>query len=128
MTTPEDVADVYKNHDTLTFDGYVRDMYPAFSMSPEGIAKMYEPAPSKDDKATVLPSQKSVHLGMGIHREQLHTGKHLEGLSKFHLARSEEQQNWTKVPKTAVLRSVHEEKSVFLRYPGCGSEARESWC
>ena len=115
VTTPEDIADVYKNHHALTFDGYVRDMYAAFSMSPEGIAKMFEPATSKNDKATALPSQQSVHLGMGIHREQLYAGKHLEDLSKVYLARIEQQQNWTKIPKSAVLRSVHEEKSVFLR-------------
>ena len=128
MTTIEDVADVYKNLDTLTLDGYVRDRYEALSMSPEGIAKIYEPAPSKGDKARALLSQKFVHLGMGIHREQLHAGKDLEDLSEVHLAHSEERQNWTKIPKNAVLRSVHKEKSVFLRYPGCGSETSESWC
>lgn len=113
MTTPEDIADVYKNHHTLTFEGFVRDLYAAFSMSPEGIAKMYEPAPSKGDKA--LPSQQLNHLGMGIHREQLYAGKHLEDLSKVYLARIEEQQNWTKIPNIAVLTSVPEEKSVLLR-------------
>ena len=54
---------------------------------------MYEPAPSKDGKAMALPSQQLNHLGMGIHREQLYAGKHLEDLSKVYLAHIEEQLN-----------------------------------
>lgn len=56
VTMPEDIADIYQNYHTLTFDGYVRDMYAVFNISPEGIAKMYEPAPSKDGKTMALPS------------------------------------------------------------------------
>lgn len=115
VTAPEDISEVYKNHLTLTFDGYVRDMYAAFGMSPEGIAGMFEPTPSDGGKDSVMSSQKFNHLGLGIHREQLYAGNHLEDLSRVYLVSIEEQHNWTKIPKTAMVRSVSEEKSVFLR-------------
>lgn len=58
VTTPENILEIYKNQDTLTFKEYPRDIYAAFSMSPEGIARMFEPAPSDCDKDRAVFSQK----------------------------------------------------------------------
>lgn len=121
VTAPDDISAVYKNHPTLTFDGYIKDMYRACGMSGEGIAKMFEPLPSTGSKgekkgAANLPSdQKYAHLGLGIHREQLYAGQHLEQLSKVFLTHIEAQQDWARIPKHAVLRSEPGEKAVSLR-------------
>lgn len=99
-------------------------MYRAFGITREGIAKMFEPLPSKSGKgegAADLSSsggQKCAHLGLGDHREQLYAGQHLEQHSKVLLTHIEAQQHWARIPKNAVLRSEPGEKAVSLR----------SWC
>lgn len=68
VTSPEDISAVYKNPESLTFDGYVKDMYAAFGMSSRGIESMFAPieGSSKSVNTKVLPSQRQAHLGTGI--------------------------------------------------------------
>ncbi len=49
-------------------------MYRAFGMYYAGIAKMFEPKSTDEDKATDRSGPKEAQLGLAIHREQLHAG------------------------------------------------------
>ncbi|MCJ1347230.1 hypothetical protein MMC31_005452 [Peltigera leucophlebia] len=105
VTAPDDISALYKNHPTLSFNGFIKDMYRAFGITREGIAKMFEPLPSRSGRgegAADLPSsggQKYAHLGLGVYREQLYAGQHLEQLSKVLLTHIEAQQHWVRIPK-----------------------------
>lgn len=64
ITSPKDISTVYKKFQTLTFDGFIKDMYIVFGMSPDGIAKMFG-----DNKTVDLGSQQHAHLGTGVQKE-----------------------------------------------------------
>ena len=84
--SPKDMSTIYKNSATLTFDGFIRDLYTSFGMTLQGIQKMWQPHPSKtQDKAS-----QEIHLGQGIHREQLHPGEHLEQMTGKYLQKIEQ--------------------------------------
>ena len=91
--SPKDHLTVYKNPTTLTFDGFIRDLYTTFGMSKEGISKMWQAQVS-----TVGDKSKQVHLGQGIHREQLHPGRHLDDLTAVYLGEIEQSLHWNRIP------------------------------
>lgn len=109
--SPKDHSTVYKNPNVLTFDGFIRDLYTAFGMSKTGVQKMWQAQSAKvQDKST------EVHLGQGIHREQLHPGSHLEDLTVVYLREIEQRLRWTKVPDLS--SNARPEKVVSL-YEWC---------
>lgn len=117
VTSPEDISAVYKNPQSLTFDGYVKDMYAAFGMSSRGVESMFAPieGSSKSANAKGLPSQRQAHLGSGIQKEQLHPGRNMEDLVSVYLTHIKQQMYWEKIPKNAVVQSFSEKKVVSLR-------------
>ena len=117
VTSPEDISAVYKNPQTLTFDGFVKDMYAAFGMSSTGIAKTFAPAgtASNNDNVTDHSSKKHVHLGTGIQKEQLHPGKNLADLISVYLIHIKHQMNWENISKDAIVQTFPEKKVVSLR-------------
>ena len=69
---------VYKSVTKLTFDGFIRDLYTTFGKSNEEIRLMWQAQLSKGQGSADLPDSRTVHLGQGVHREQLHPGDELE--------------------------------------------------
>lgn len=117
VTLPEDISAVYKNPQSLTFDGYVKDMYAGFGMSSTGIEKMFAPVEGsfQTDKNTGLTVQKHAHFGTGVQREQLHPGQHLENLVSVFLTHIKLQMNWGNISTSVVVQSSSEKKVVLLR-------------
>lgn len=117
VTSPEDISAVYKNSQSLTFDGFVKDMYAAFGMSSTGIARLWAPVEgsSKSGNVAGLPGQKQAHLGAGIQREQLHPGQHLDDLLLVYLTHIKKQMNWENISKKVIAQSFSETKVVSLR-------------
>ena len=115
ITSPKDVAIVYRHPDCLTFEGFVKDMYVSFGMSAKGLAKMFGISASKDNTATDHADQKHVHLGTGIQREQLHPGKHLDDLVTTYIKHIRQQMDWTNIPNRCKLESLAGKNVVSLR-------------
>ena len=93
IMSPKDHLTVYKNPNVLTFDGFIRDLYTTCGMSKDGIRKMWQAQSAmKHEKPT------EVHLGHGIHREQLHPGSHLEDITVVYMREIERRLRWDKVP------------------------------
>lgn len=107
ITSPKDIAAVYKNPQTLTFDGFVKDMYGQFGMAPAGIAKMFGQMSSGE-------YQQQVHLGTGVQREQLHPGQNLDQLITIYLHHIEQQMDSTKIPDTSEALGSNGEKMISL--------------
>lgn len=97
LTSTKDMSIAYKNADTLTFDGFIKDLYTSFGMSKEGIQKMWQSPSSELPKAT----SREYHLGQGIHREQLHHGDHLEDLTEVFSKEIERSVAWENIPGTS---------------------------
>ncbi|MCJ1377230.1 hypothetical protein MMC17_000322 [Xylographa soralifera] len=115
ITSPKDVATVYKHPDTLTFEGFVKDMYVSLGMSPEGRAKMFGATASKDITSTQPTDQKQAHLGMGVQREQLHPGGHLDDLIATYVEHIKRQTKFENIPKVCKVGSFTNQKVVSLR-------------
>ena len=115
ITSPKDVATVYKHPDTLTFEGFVKDMYVSLGMSNEGIAKMFGASASKDIPGTRPTDQKQAHLGVGVQREQLHPGEHLDDLIATYVKHIKRQMKWENIPEICKAKSVGDQKVVSVR-------------
>ena len=115
LTSPKDIQTVYKKFLTLTFDGFIKGMYIAFRMSPDGIAKMFGPLGSRDNKTVDLGSQQHVHLGTGVQKEQLQPGKQLDDLIAIYLNHIERQIHGHGTPQSSVIQVFTEGKVVSLR-------------
>ena len=104
---------VYKNATTLTFDGFIKDLYTTFGMSAQGVQQMWRANPAK---AYNIVNQDS-HLGQGIHREQLHPGDHLEDLTTRYLNEIEKSVEWDNIPATL----PREKGKVLCLYDWCAN-------
>lgn len=105
VTSPKDIATIYKHSDTLPFDGFVKDMYISFDMSPEGLAKMFTNSTTKIH----------AHLDTGIRKEQLHAGTHLDDLLRIYIKHIKRQGKWENIPSGCKEQSIHGKKVVKLR-------------
>ena len=90
---PKDHSTVYKNPNVLTFDGFIRDLYTTFGMSKDGIRKMWQVQSAKGQESPI-----EVHLGQGIHREQLHPGSHLEDITVVYMREIDQRLRWERIP------------------------------
>ena len=100
------MSSVYKNHQTLSFDGFVKDLYTSFSMTPSGIEKMFQPYRSEDGPRA--------HLGTGVQKEQLHPGQNLEDLTAVYKSHIGRQMNWDNIPRSCVQQVSGDTKIVWL--------------
>lgn len=114
---PKDISMVFRNPETLTFEGFVKDMYKSFSMSTSGIAKMFQPVPSKNERNVHhdFSKQQHAHLGTGIQRDQLHPGPNLDGMLAVYLSHIKQQMEWDKIPMSCTTRISPRSKLVSLR-------------
>lgn len=96
VRSPSDIATVWKNTTTLSYDGFTERMLAAFGISPESLAKMYKPTPSAmiaDEKrrqqsalCNANPKNKAyIHLQSDWFRTQLLPGEHLNSLQNKYL-------------------------------------------
>lgn len=116
--SPKDMSTVYKNTTTMTFDGFIRDLYTTFGMSKEGIKKMWQSSHPKpqDDKGPRKGQQ--IHLGQGVHRQQLHPGDQLEDISAKYVYEIERQLLWENIPNDPTSAPGKSQKFVDL-YDWC---------
>ncbi|MCJ1246422.1 hypothetical protein MMC30_003629 [Trapelia coarctata] len=115
VTSPKDISTVYKNPQNLAFDGFVKDMYARFGMSPMGVEKMFAPILLKHDTALDAGGQQRAHLGTGVQKEQLHPGPNLDDLIKVYLGYIEPQMDMGRIPESCIVRSSGDSKVVSLR-------------
>ena len=115
VTAPKDISTVYKNPQTLTFDGFIKDMYAQFGMSPIGIEKMFAPTVSTHNTVVNVPNQQHVHLGTGVQKEQLHPGHDLDALIRIYLSYIEPQMDMERIPDRCIVQSFSDRKVVSLR-------------
>ena len=106
ISSPKDVAIVYKYPETLTLEGFIKDMYVSLGMSNEGIAKMFGAPASKDIPGRQPTDQKQAHLGVGVQREQLHPGGHLDDLIATYVKHIRRQMKWENVLEICKAKSV----------------------
>ena len=66
MTSSKDVATIYKQPDTLTFKGFIKDMNVSLGMSSEGRGKIYGALASTDITTKKPTDRKEAHLGLGV--------------------------------------------------------------
>ena len=92
--SPKDMSTVYKHATTLTFDGFIRDLYTTFGMSKEGIRLMWQAQPSKAQGNEDLPKNQQAHLGQGVHHQQLHPGDQLEDITAKYLHHIQQGLEW----------------------------------
>lgn len=114
------MSTVYKNTTTMTFDGFIRDLYTTFGMSKEGIAKMWQSHGSKPQDDMGPPKGQQVHLGQGVHRQQLHPGDQLEDITTKYVQQIEQQLLWEGIPNEYTLEPIEKHKVVNL-YDWCAA-------
>ncbi|KAL8831335.1 MAG: hypothetical protein Q9191_000922 [Dirinaria sp. TL-2023a] len=113
----KDMAAVYKTITTLTFDGFIRDLYTTFGMSKDGIRLMWQTSPTESLDASTGDA-KQYHLGEGVHREQLHPGPHLDNITGKYLQQIQQQLVWSQIPAPTYSLKGKESKKVML-YDWC---------
>ena len=106
ITSPKDISLVYKNHQTLRFEGFVKTLYASLGMSSTAIATRYQPTSSGDGLRD--------HIGLAVQTEQLHPGKRLEDLTAVYVRRIGQQLQWDNIPAGCVLHDSCEAKTVSL--------------
>ena len=123
LTSPHDVAAVYKETESLTFDQFVRDIMVAFGASPGAIEKMWL-LPSNDkhgfNAQVENPSQKCLaQLTRDFHKQQLHPGQNQRSLSEKFQGYIEESLRWdsmsTRPNDKYILRSSEMSKEISLK-------------
>ena len=119
LTSPEDVAAVFKNVDSFTFDGFVRDVMVSFGASSSGVEKMCL-LPGKDGLghvATALnPSKKCLaQLARDFHRLQLHPGHHQAELSDKFLYYISQSLHWELISAATVVKDGEQLKQLSLK-------------
>ena len=120
IISPKDMSTVYKNTTTMTFDGFIRDLYTTFGMSKEGVRKMWQSDHSKPQGDMGPPNGQQVHLGQGVHRQQLHPGDQLEDFSAKYLEVIERQLLWENIATGPTPEPSKTQKSVDL-YDWCAA-------
>lgn len=106
---------MYKNPQNLTFNGFIRDMYTNFGMSPRGVEQMFEPIASTHDPADDIHRQQHAHLATGVQNEQLHPGQNLDGLIRVYLNHIEQQMDPKNLPDSCIVRPSGGHTVVSLR-------------
>ncbi len=117
VTSPQDMGLVFKNTTTLSFDGFVQDIYVAFQMSPGGVKKLWQTHPEEDEKSSLKASSLHsclFHLGNDIHRAQLHPGEHLDEITAKFLTQIEQGTLWERIPPSSVSLVTTDSKQVSL--------------
>lgn len=118
--SPKDMSTVYKNITTLTFDGFIRDLYTTFGMSKDGIRLMWQTHPSKAKGNADIANSQRFHLGEGIHRQQLHPGDQLEEITAKYLHQIQARLRWEEILSVSKSSSTEKGKAVSL-YSWCAA-------
>lgn len=112
--SPKDMLTVYKNTTALTFDGFIRDLYTTFGMSKDGIRLMWQANSPQAGQGTSEPNSRQVHLGQGVHRQQLHPGDHLEDITAKYLDQIEQQLLWEGITDPSMTEPTEKGQLVDL--------------
>ena len=118
LTSPEDVAAVFKNVDSFTFDGFVQDVMAYFGASSSGIEKMcLLPGQDGVEVATALnPTKKCLaQLARDFHRLQLHPGPHQAELSEKFLCYISQSLQWKFISAATMVKAGKELKQLSLK-------------
>ena len=112
--SPKDMSTVYKNTTALTFDGFIRDLYTTFGMSKDGIRLMWQANSTQAGQGTSEPKSRQVHLGQGVHRQQLHPGDHLEDITAKYLDQIEQRLLWKGITDVSMTEPTEKGQLVDL--------------
>ncbi|MCJ1471274.1 hypothetical protein MMC07_009922, partial [Pseudocyphellaria aurata] len=116
LTAPQDVAAMWKNTETLSFDPFFREIYGAFGVTSDATHTMCQtpselPRTGDAEKQTTMfrsenPMHKSMsHLQMDIFRMQLHPGEKLDSLGVKFMGYINRHLQWESLQGDYVLSS-----------------------
>lgn len=118
VTSAKDVAAVYKNTVSLSFDTFIADMMRVFDVSPSALEKTWErPAPAGPGQVllTANPQNKSLNvLSYEFHKHQLHPGEEMNNLRARFLPFLNEALLWENISGACVLRDSGKYKEISL--------------
>ena len=119
MTSPEQIAKIYRNTTELTFDTFIRDTLMALGASPSAVDKWIPPRAAMDDlhHSTSVPDQLSsdfTHVGERLCQRQLLPGKELETLQKTFMEGIHDALLWNKVTPKITVQSFPDSRRISL--------------
>lgn len=101
VTSPQDVADIYKNTKSLTFDEYVQDVMKSIGVSDDGIIKLWH---EYGNETTSTELHKALaHAGEDYYREQLLPGHRLDIPWERILRLIDQSVQWDQLPQSSNL-------------------------
>lgn len=123
MTSPRDIAQVYKNTAELTFDTFIRQTLKSLGASSSAIEKWipqrhYQAESDQTVTGSILPASDFTHIGEKLCQRQLLPGRELDSLQRVFMNGIHEALLWDKVTPKCTLRSCPRLKTVSLL----------SWC
>ena len=123
MTSPKDIALVYRNTSELTFDTFIRQTLRDLGASPSAVDKWIPqrqtPSNTKHtDKAFTQLATDFTHVGEKLCQRQLLPGKELDALQRVFMSGIHQSLVWGKITPRITLAS----------YPGCKTISLLGWC
>lgn len=115
ITSPEEVSAIYKNHEVITWEGFILDMFQRFELTP---SKYLKPKRSKDDKSMGSQRLHEKIFSYSIMKKHFTPGPKLDLMTRIQIGYIERQMRWEEVPGPCTIRPVPESKVMSLR----------SWC
>lgn len=108
LTSPQDVADSFRNTHSLSYDEFVEDLIKSIGVSNHGLEQMYRKfAPSERTLHHPNPRQKCLaHLTVDFHKHQLLPGEPLWVLSDKFLHCLDMSLRWEKMDQKYVLEET----------------------
>jgi len=123
MTSPRDIAHVYRNTSELTFDTFIRQTLRSLGASSSAVDKWIPPRQTLGgiDNTTIGSVQLSsdfTHVGEKLCQRQLLPGRELDTLQEVFMSGIQRSLIWEKITPKITLRS----------YPGLKTISLLSWC
>lgn len=116
LTSPQDVAAVYKNTECLSYDVFVKDLFLTFGIPSEVVHKMYQTpgeflrSGGEKKQTTMFQSENPLHLGLchlqsDFYKQQLHPGEKLDFLAVKFMRYIDSHLQWESLRGSYVLSS-----------------------
>lgn len=118
LTAPEDVAEAFKNTDSLEFDGFIADMLLSFGATSSGVARIFHhPSPGGSGSpigVVNLRSKSLAHLSEDLYKQQLLPGERLDKLAGRLIQSIDESLQWERMPHLYHPQSFSREMNISL--------------
>lgn len=118
LTSADDVAEAFKNTDSLEFDGFIADMLLSFGATSSGVGKMFH-HPSRGGSGYPVGGMNSrskslAHLSEDLYKQQLLPGERLDKLAGRLIGSIDEALQWEKMPHLYYPQSFSREMNISL--------------